>query len=188
MKPSTAYCAGKDARFGVDNVGTPAASLTAFLAAQAFQPDLAISLGTAGGFKTKGAAIGSVFVGTATVNHDRRIPLPVRTTHLLYMQHTGTSQDCMVSPESCTPLLSMRTSRLILMLILFRIRIATFNHTRPTSRPMCGVSYQSICYGGPILSPWDHHKAHENRCQATQAQASMCLHSERPLVSSKLSS
>ena len=71
-------CAGKDSRFGVDNVGTPAASLTTYLAAQAFQPDLAISLGTAGGFKAKGAAIGSVFIGTATVNHDRRIPLPVR--------------------------------------------------------------------------------------------------------------
>ena len=70
-------CAGKDSRFGVDNVGTPAASLTAFLAAQAFQPDLAISLGTAGGFKTKGAAIGAVFVGTGTMNHDRRIPIPV---------------------------------------------------------------------------------------------------------------
>lgn len=61
----------------MDNVGTPAASLTTYLAAQAFQPDLAISLGTAGGFKAKGAAIGSVFIGTATVNHDRRIPLPV---------------------------------------------------------------------------------------------------------------
>ncbi|KAK9821682.1 hypothetical protein WJX74_007745 [Apatococcus lobatus] len=67
---------GKDTRFEVDNVGTPAASLTTYLAAQAFKPDLVISLGTAGGFKTKGAAIGSVFVGTSTVNHDRRIPLP----------------------------------------------------------------------------------------------------------------
>ena len=77
---SGSHCAaGKDTRFGVDNVGTPAASLTTYLAAQAFQPELVISLGTAGGFKTKGAAIGSVFVGTSTVNHDRRISLPVRT-------------------------------------------------------------------------------------------------------------
>ena len=70
-------CAGKDPEHSVDNVGTVPAALTTFLACQRFQPDLIISVGTAGGFKAQGAAIGAVFVGTTTVNHDRRIPIPV---------------------------------------------------------------------------------------------------------------
>lgn len=85
---------GKDAEHGVDNVGTAPAALSTFLACQRFQPDLIISVGTAGGFKSQGAAIGDCFVGTTTVNHDRRIPIPgfdkygvgahtaVPTTHL----------------------------------------------------------------------------------------------------------
>lgn len=32
--------------------------------------------GTAGGFKSKGAAIGDAFVSTQVANHDRRIPIP----------------------------------------------------------------------------------------------------------------
>lgn len=67
---------GKDAEHGVDNVGTVPAALSTFLACQRFQPDLIVSVGTAGGFKSQGAAIGDVFVGTSTVNHDRRIPIP----------------------------------------------------------------------------------------------------------------
>ena len=34
--------------------------------------------GTAGGFRSRGAAIADVFVSTGMVNHDRRIPIPVR--------------------------------------------------------------------------------------------------------------
>lgn len=68
---------GKCVTHGVDNVGTVPAALTAYLALQAFQPDLVISTGTAGGFESAGAAIGDVFVSTATLNHDRRIPLGV---------------------------------------------------------------------------------------------------------------
>ncbi len=45
---------------------------------QALRPDLVISVGTAGGFAARGAAIGDVFVATGFANHDRRIPLPVR--------------------------------------------------------------------------------------------------------------
>lgn len=69
-------CNGKCKKFGVDNVGTVPAALTAYLAIQEFQPDLLLSVGTAGGFKSIGAAIGDVFVGTASAHHDRRIPLP----------------------------------------------------------------------------------------------------------------
>jgi 5'-methylthioadenosine nucleosidase len=57
-------------------VGTAPAALYTYLAVQAFQPDLVISTGTAGGFKAKGAAIGDVFIASATVNHDRRIAIP----------------------------------------------------------------------------------------------------------------
>lgn len=61
----------------MDNVGTLPAALCTYLACQRHKPDLIISTGTAGGFRAQGAQIGDVFVGTATVNHDRRIPIPV---------------------------------------------------------------------------------------------------------------
>ena len=75
------FHAGKDAEHGVDNVGTVPAALSVYLACQQFKPDLIISVGTAGGFRAQGAAIGDVFVGTTTVNHDRRIPIPVLQIH-----------------------------------------------------------------------------------------------------------
>lgn len=70
-------CAGKCQMHGVDNVGTVPAAVTAYLAVHEFKPDLVISVGTAGGFKARGAAIGDVFLATAFANHDRRIPIPV---------------------------------------------------------------------------------------------------------------
>ncbi len=62
---------------GVDNVGTVPAALTTYLSLEHIKPDLLISVGTAGGFRGRGASIGDVYVGTATVHHDRRIPIPV---------------------------------------------------------------------------------------------------------------
>eukprot|EP00198_Chlamydomonas_reinhardtii_P014218 XP_001703555.1 5'-methylthioadenosine nucleosidase [Chlamydomonas reinhardtii] len=67
---------GKCKDHGVDNVGTVPASLSTYLAVLAFKPDVVISAGTCGGFKAQGAAIGDVFLGSAVINHDRRIPLP----------------------------------------------------------------------------------------------------------------
>lgn len=69
---------GKCATHGVDSVGTVPAAVTAYLALQTFRPDLIVSAGTAGGFGSQGARIGDIFVSTATINHDRRIPLGVR--------------------------------------------------------------------------------------------------------------
>lgn len=69
--------AGKCLVHAVDQVGTVPAALTAYLAIQAFQPDLVLSMGTAGGFAARGAAIGDVFVGASVINHDRRIQIPV---------------------------------------------------------------------------------------------------------------
>lgn len=69
-------CFGKCKATGVDNVGTVPAALTTYLAIQAFKPDIVISTGTAGGFRSRGASIADVFVSTGMVNHDRRIPIP----------------------------------------------------------------------------------------------------------------
>ncbi|MCG8472371.1 MAG: hypothetical protein MI742_10995 [Desulfobacterales bacterium] len=68
---------GKDQRFGVDNVATQPATLSAYLAIEQFKPDLLINAGTAGGFKAKGAEIGDVYIGSGAIRfHDRRIPIP----------------------------------------------------------------------------------------------------------------
>jgi hypothetical protein len=48
-----AVWAGRCAQHCVDLVGTVPASLSAYLACQAFKPDLVISAGTAGGFKAQ---------------------------------------------------------------------------------------------------------------------------------------
>ena len=63
---------------GVDNCGTVPASLVTFLSLQKLEGkvDLLINAGTCGGFKSKGAEIGDVFLTTASANHDRRIPIP----------------------------------------------------------------------------------------------------------------
>jgi 5'-methylthioadenosine nucleosidase len=60
----------------VCRVGTNGATLAGFVAITALKPDLVISGGTAGGFKARGADIESIFVSSACMNHDRRIPLP----------------------------------------------------------------------------------------------------------------
>ena len=67
---------GKCPNTGMCSVGTAPAALYTYLALQAFKPDLVISTGTAGGFRARGAAIGDLFMASATVNHDRRIAIP----------------------------------------------------------------------------------------------------------------
>lgn len=44
---------GRDGEHGVDLVGTVPAAISSYLALQAFEPDLIISAGTAGGFKAQ---------------------------------------------------------------------------------------------------------------------------------------
>lgn len=68
---------GKDPRHGVDQIGTQAAVLNAYLTLEAHRPDLCINAGTAGGFVKRGAKIGDVILSHGTVRyHDRRIPIP----------------------------------------------------------------------------------------------------------------
>lgn len=67
---------GEDKRFNVDNIGLEAASLMTYLALENLQPDLLISAGTCGGFATKGAQIGTVYLADTFLFHDRHVPLP----------------------------------------------------------------------------------------------------------------
>lgn len=66
---------GKCLKYGVDNVGTSPAVLSAYAAVNQFHPDLVINAGTAGGFIRKGAAIGDAFISSFIRHHDRRIAL-----------------------------------------------------------------------------------------------------------------
>lgn len=67
---------GTDARFNVDNIGTQAAALTAFLTLKHLEPDVLISAGTAGAFDAKGAKIGDIYFSKNIKFHDRRIAIP----------------------------------------------------------------------------------------------------------------
>lgn len=68
---------GTDPRYGVDNIGTQASTLMAYIGISQFNPDLVISAGTAGGFAEIGAKIGSVYLSDGDfVFHDRQVPLP----------------------------------------------------------------------------------------------------------------
>ncbi|XP_020218764.1 5'-methylthioadenosine/S-adenosylhomocysteine nucleosidase 2 isoform X2 [Cajanus cajan] len=68
--------AGKDPALGVDSIGTIPSALVTYAAIQTLQPDLIINVGTAGGFKAKGASIGDIFIVSDCAFHDRRIPIP----------------------------------------------------------------------------------------------------------------
>lgn len=68
---------GKDAMFGVDSVGTVSAALVTYASVQALKPNIVLNVGTAGGFKVKGACVGDVYLATDIAFHDRRIPIPV---------------------------------------------------------------------------------------------------------------
>jgi nucleoside phosphorylase len=53
------------------------AALATYLAVESLKPDLLINAGTAGGFESKGMAIGDVLVSSTIHNHDRRMLLPI---------------------------------------------------------------------------------------------------------------
>lgn len=68
---------GRDARHGVDLIGTQAATLSTAQAIEHLGPDLVISAGTCGGFRSRGGAIGDVYLASGELRyHDRRVPLP----------------------------------------------------------------------------------------------------------------
>ena len=71
---------GKDERYGVDNIGTQAATLSAYAAIRDIKADVLIGAGTAVGFADlpdkRGADIGTVYLSDHEfVFHDRRVPI-----------------------------------------------------------------------------------------------------------------
>jgi len=67
---------GQCHKYGVDIVGTVGGAVTTFAAVQALSPDLVINAGTCGGFRAMGGEVGSIYLCTSFLNHDRRIAIP----------------------------------------------------------------------------------------------------------------
>jgi 5'-methylthioadenosine nucleosidase len=66
---------GQDPVYHLDSFGTDAAGLSTYLGIKAFSPDLVISAGVAGGFKSR-AAIGDVYLSQDSVRYfDRRVSI-----------------------------------------------------------------------------------------------------------------
>ncbi len=64
-------------RFGVDNIASQPATLSAFLCIEKFKPAILLNAGTAGGFEKDGSSVGDVYLSHPIVFfHDRRIPIP----------------------------------------------------------------------------------------------------------------
>lgn len=64
-------------RFGVDNIASQPATLSAFLCIEKFKPAILLNAGTAGGFEKDGSSVGDVYLSHPMVFfHDRRIPIP----------------------------------------------------------------------------------------------------------------
>lgn len=72
--PEGLYIVLNGQQHGSDLVGCEAASVATLAAIQRIQPDLVINSGTCGGFRSKGAEIGKVFIANAVMFHDRRVP------------------------------------------------------------------------------------------------------------------
>ncbi len=71
--PITVVTNGVDPDFGVDSIGTQAATTTTLHAIERFTPRVVLSAGTCGGFAARGGAIGSTYLATEVRRHDRRI-------------------------------------------------------------------------------------------------------------------
>lgn len=59
---------------GSNIIGCEAAAMTTTLAMERLHPDIVITSGTCGGFKSDGADIADVFIGNKAMFHDRRVP------------------------------------------------------------------------------------------------------------------
>lgn len=59
---------------GSDLVGCEAASVATLAAIERLHPDLVVNSGTCGGFRSEGADIAEVYIGTSVMFHDRRVP------------------------------------------------------------------------------------------------------------------
>lgn len=59
---------------GSNIIGCEAAAMTTTLAMERLHPDIVVTSGTCGGFKSEGADIADVFIGNRAMFHDRRVP------------------------------------------------------------------------------------------------------------------
>lgn len=68
---------GVDPRLGVAGIGPEPATITTLHVIEHWQPGIVVSAGTAGGWASKGGAIGTSYLaGPVVVRHDRRIDIP----------------------------------------------------------------------------------------------------------------
>lgn len=65
-----------DPQYDVQSVGTVPAAIATEMMIRNFKPNVIINAGTAGGFKSRGADIGNVYIAEATQFHNRRIQIP----------------------------------------------------------------------------------------------------------------
>lgn len=73
---------GRDPVYQVAAFGTDAAALTTYLGITTFAPDLVMSVGVAGGFRAKGAEIGTVYISRDTIRYfDRRVSIKTPNYH-----------------------------------------------------------------------------------------------------------
>jgi len=79
---------GTDPVYKVDSIGTQAAAIVTSLLIREYNPDLIISAGTAGAFKSKGSSIGDVYLSQKIAFHDRRIALPGFDKYGMYITET----------------------------------------------------------------------------------------------------
>jgi 5'-methylthioadenosine nucleosidase len=67
---------GIDPAHACDRIGTETATLVAHLAIRSLRPRLVINAGTCGGFESRGATIGAIYVPHRYLFHDQRVALP----------------------------------------------------------------------------------------------------------------
>ena len=67
---------GIDPDHACDRIGTETATLVSHLAVRALRPKLVINAGTCGGFESRGATIGAIYVPSRYLFHDQRVDLP----------------------------------------------------------------------------------------------------------------
>jgi nucleoside phosphorylase len=67
---------GIDPSHACDRIGTETATLVSHLAIRSLRPKLVINAGTCGGFESRGATIGAIYVPNRYLFHDQRVALP----------------------------------------------------------------------------------------------------------------
>jgi len=67
---------GIDPDHACDRIGTETATLVSHLAIRSLRPKLVINAGTCGGFESRGATIGAIYVPDRYLFHDQRVALP----------------------------------------------------------------------------------------------------------------